>query len=104
LEDYAAATITARTQRLEETTFLQTRCLDLGRGKATTIPPQASRRDKDVWTWKIPKSEFDQHFLVRNVTLSALGVLDPKSISLAAQLDIPHQRGARDEHYNAEQL
>ena len=104
LEDYASTTITARTQRLEETTFLQTWCLDLGRGKATTIPPQASRRDKDVWTWKIPKSEFDQHFLVRNVTLSALGVLDPKSISLAAQLDIPHQRGAGDERYDAEQL
>ena len=104
LEDYATTTIPARTQRLEETTFLQTWCLDLGRGKATTIPPQASRRDKDIWTWKIPKSEWNQHFLVRNITLSALGVLDPRSIQLAAKLDIPHQRGAGDENYDAEQL
>ena len=104
LEDYASTTIPARVQRLEETTFLQTWCLDLGRGKATTIPPQASRRDKDIWTWKIPKSEWSQHFLVRNVTLTALGVLDPRSIQLAAKLDIPHQRGAGDENYDAEQL
>jgi hypothetical protein len=76
----------------------------LGRGKATTIPPQASRRDKDIWTWKIPKSEWSQHFLVRNVTLTALGVLDPRSIQLAAKLDIPHQRGTGDEDYDAEQL
>ena len=104
LEDYTSTTIPARTQRLEETTFLQTWCLDLGRGKATTIPPQASRRDKDIWTWQIPKSEWSQHFLVRNVTLTALGVLDPRSIQLAAKLDIPHQRGTGDEDYDAEQL
>jgi hypothetical protein len=104
LEDYASTTIPAQVQPLEETSFLQTWCLDLGRGKATTIPPQASRRDKDIWTWKIPKSEWSQHFLARNVTLNALGVLDHRSVQLAAKLDIPRQRGAGDENHDAEQL
>ena len=94
LEDYASASLTSRLKRLSETTFQRTWCLELGRGKATTIPPKENRREKDLYRGDLPSKEWDDLFLVRNITLQADGRLDDKSAKVAADLNIPHHQGA----------
>lgn len=94
LEDYNAASPSSRLKRLNETTFQRTWCLELGRGKATTIPPKENRREKDLYRGDLPSNEWDNLFLIRNVALQADGRLDDKSAKLAAELHIPHHQGA----------
>ena len=57
LEDYNAASLSSRLKRLNETTFQRTWCLELGRSKATTIPPKESRREKGLYRGDLPSSE-----------------------------------------------
>ena len=38
--------------------------------------------------------DVDKHILVRAIGLSALGKFDKITVSMAAQLDIPHHEGA----------
>jgi hypothetical protein len=57
LEDHNAASLSSRLKRLNETTFQRTWCLELGRGKATTIPPKESRREKGLYRGDLPSSE-----------------------------------------------
>ena len=79
---------------IEDATFLRTWCLDRGKGRATTNCPRPADTSKYLYTGTVPTTEIKDHFLIRNVRLTALGQLDDKSTQLASQLSIPHQVGA----------
>ena len=79
---------------IEGATFLKTWCLDRGKGRATTNCPRPANTSKYLYTGTVPTAELQDHLLVRNVRLTALGQLDDKSTQLASQLTIPHQVGA----------
>ena len=97
LEDFADKSLALRTRHLNDTSFLRTWCLKTGDRTATTQPPTGIRLTRDVYSGKIPLNETDRHALVRNVRLTALGVLDAASTKLAAALPIPHHAGAGGE-------
>ena len=84
-------------QNLEQATFLRTWCLERGKGRATTVCPTNSDKLKYVYSGRIPKSELNEHLLVRNVKINSQGALDEDTIKLASVLDIPHQAGAASE-------
>jgi hypothetical protein len=97
LEDYENKSLALRTRRLNDTTFLRTWCLTTGTRTATTQPPTGIRLTRDVYSGKIPLRETDRHALVRNVQLTALGILDPATTKIAASLSLPHHAGAGGE-------
>ena len=98
LENYKTAEPQERLNRLADTSFLRTWCLDRGLGKATNKAPKNSlRRAKDLWRGQLPLKELDDIILVRNVGLSGTGVLDAKTSILASKLRIPHHEGAGGE-------
>ena len=95
LDKYHGATIKKRKERLRHATFLRTWCLDRGKGAATTTSPKTPYgRLNYLWRGRIPIESLDDHILIRDVGLSALGKLDQKSIEMAAKLGIPHHQGA----------
>ena len=98
LDEYADKSPTLRTKRLAETSFLRTWCFQMGGYNPTTKPPeQANRLAKDVYKGQLPNNEVHQHVLLRNVQLTAHGLLDPPSMRLAAGLLLPHHAGAGGE-------
>ena len=98
LEDYGSQSVSARTRRSADTSWLRTWCLQMGGHKATTRPPtQASRLAKDVYSGQIPLREVHQHILIRDVKLDALGVINAATTRLAVALTIPHHAGAGGE-------
>ena len=94
LEDYETKSLALRSKRLLETTFLRTWYLIAEDQSATTTPPKGIRLTRDIYSGRIPLSEVHGHALVRNVRLSALGILDTQSIRVAANLTLPHHAGA----------
>jgi hypothetical protein len=94
LEDYSTQTQSAKTKRLNDTSFLRTWCLRADGRKPTTLPPTGNRLIEDVYSGKIPLSETNQHVLARDVRLNAHGTLDAPSLRLAANLPLPHHMGA----------
>jgi hypothetical protein len=95
LTEYEGASVEERSRSIEAATFMRTWCLDKGTGLPTTTPPLTSHgRLKHLWWGRIPMEDVNKHILIRSVGLSALGRLDSTTIRLAAELDIPHHKGA----------
>jgi hypothetical protein len=70
----------------------------MGGYKPTTKPPeQINRLTNDVYKGGIPLREVHQHVLVRDVKLTALGVLNAPSIRIVSTLSLPHHTGAGGE-------
>ena len=63
----------------------------------TQAPQQATRLAKDVYKGSIPLREVHQHILVRDIKLTALGVLDSRSMRLVSTINITHHAGAGGE-------
>ena len=63
-------------------------------GLPTIIAPLPGQRATKLYTGRIPNSELDQHFLIRDVSISPDGILSTATIKLAASLPIPHRKGA----------
>ena len=97
VNNYANAQPVEIIKTLEQATFLRTWCLERGKGRATTVCPTNSDRLKYVYSGRIPKTEIDKHFLIRNVKINSQGMLNQDAIKLASSLDIPHQVGAASE-------
>jgi hypothetical protein len=98
LEQHLSRSQALRMKRLGESSFLRTWCLEANGFLPTTEPPlQATRLNKDVYKGSIPLREIHQHILLRDVKLTALGLLDPRSMRLACTLNIPHHVGAGGE-------
>ena len=93
LANYHSATRGARKANLEKAIFSKT-WVQRPSGLPTIIAPRISRIHRDLYSGKIPTSELDQHFLVRNVALTAKGKLSSDTIALASALRIPHHLGA----------
>jgi len=98
LDQHLSRSQALRMKRLGESSFLRTWCLEANGFLPTTEPPlQAARLNKDVYKGSIPLREIHQHILLRDVKLTALGLLDPRSMRLACTLNIPHHVGAGSE-------
>ncbi len=83
-----------REARISQATFLKTWCLNKGKGPAATIPPEGIKKIRDIWTGKIKICDLQEHLLIRDVDLNAMGNLSIAIAALAATLKIPHRQGA----------
>ena len=94
VEAYDKASVRARASNLRGIKFLPTWCLSRGTGEPTTTPPKGKALERDIWSMKIPLTEWDRLALVRNVRLNDNGQMDPSSIAVVSKLPIPHHVGA----------
>jgi hypothetical protein len=93
--NYKGASLKDKMKSIKTATFLRTWCLDKGTGLPTTTPPSTNHgKLHHLWWGRIPMEDVDKHILVRAIGLSALGKFDKITITMAAQLDIPHHEGA----------
>jgi hypothetical protein len=93
--NYKGASLKDKIKNIKTATFLRTWCLDKGTGLPTTTPPSTNHgKLHHLWWGRIPMEDVDKHILVRAIGLSALGKFDKITVSMAAQLDIPHHEGA----------
>ena len=94
MENYTMVSVKEREARISQATFLKTWCLNKGKGPATTVPPEGIKKIRDVWTGKIKICDLQEHLLIRDVDLNAMGYLSTATAALAATLKIPHHQGA----------
>jgi hypothetical protein len=94
MENYTMVSVKERETRISQATFLKTWCLNKGKGPATTIPPEGIKKIRDIWTGKIKICDLQEHLLIRDVDLNAMGNLSTATAALAATLKIPHHQGA----------
>ena len=93
LPDFETATLQQRDLRLSKARFKRT-WINRTDKLPTAVPPPLNKQYKWLYKGRIPKSELDDHLLIRNVTISSSGRLKSKSLQLATALQIPHHLGA----------
>jgi hypothetical protein len=60
----------------------------------TTAPKNDRDRTERLWKGRIPTEHLDDHIVIRDIGLSAMGKLDQITRDLAARLDVSDQCGA----------
>ena len=92
LKSYSSAASGSRTANMEQAKFLPAWILK--NGEPVTVPPVGTAAERDMWTGKIPLTEWDRLALVRNVGLHSDGRMNKSTLAIASTLDIPHHLGA----------
>ena len=92
LENYDQSSTIERKERLAQAHFRKTWFVHSGKnsGRGTLQAPFPKDPSLRVWEGFIPKSEYDEVFLIRNAHLTAAGKLSKETLELASQLQYKH--------------
>jgi hypothetical protein len=88
LENYDQSSTIERKERLAQAHFRKTWFVHSGKnsGRGTLQAPFPKNPNLRVWEGFIPKSKYDDVFLIRNAHLTAAGKLSKETLELASQL------------------